>query len=78
MWIVDEGRAVWDRSSPGDVLVGGQDGVEVEAQLWQGEQDHDQGGRGAGELLHIGEHPGHTLQGALLLTTQSVVSQHLW
>ena len=77
MGVVDERRAVGHGSCPGDVLVGGQDGVEVEAQLGQGEQDHDKGGRGAGELLHIRKHPRHALQGGLLLAAQSVVSQHL-
>ena len=71
--IVDERGAVGDRSCPGDgdrltsVVRQVQDGVEVQTELGQGEEDHHQGGRPAGELLHVGEHPGHALEGGLLL-----------
>ena len=79
LWVVDQGGAVGDGSCPGHgdslaSLVGEvQHGVEVETQLGQGEEDHHQGGRPAGELLHVGEHPGHALQGCLLLRAEPVV-----
>ena len=65
--IVDERGTVWDWTSPGDLLVCGEDGVQVEAQLRHAEDDHDEGGGSAGELLHVGEHPGGVLHGGLLL-----------
>ena len=77
--VVDERGTVGHRTGPGHrhrlpPVVGQlQDGVEVEAELGEGEEDHHQGGRPAGELLHVGEHPGHGLQGRLLLRAQAVV-----
>ena len=71
--IVDERGAVRHRPCPGhghrlaSVVSEGEDGVEVESQLGEGEEDHDQGGGAAGELLHVGKHPGHALEGRLLL-----------
>ena len=77
--IVDERGAVRHRPGPGhrhwlaSVVSEGEDGVEVESQLGEGEEDHHQGGGAAGELLHVGEHPGHALEGRLLLGAQAVV-----
>ena len=81
--VVDERGAVRHWSSPGDghrlpsVVSQGEDGVEVETELGEGEEEHHQGGRTAGELLHVSEHPSHALQSRLLLRAQSVVLYHL-
>lgn len=59
VWIVDQGGAEGDGACPGDGLLGGEHGDQVEGELGQAEADHDQGGGHAGELLHVGEHAAH-------------------
>ena len=76
--IVDEGGAEGDGAGPGDGLRGGEHGEEVETELGQAEAHHDQGGRGAGELLHVREHPAHWLESGGLLAAQPVLLDHLW
>ena len=67
---------IWNEMDPFLEVCDGEDGVEVDSELWQGEEEHDEGGRGAGELLHVGEHPGHALESGLLLRAQSVLLYH--
>ena len=47
-----------DWACPRDGLVHGAHCVEVEDELDEGEEHHDEGGGLAGELLYIGEHFG--------------------
>ena len=77
VWIVDQGGAEGDGASPGDGLLAGEHGDQVEGELRQGDADHDQGGRHTGELLHVGKHPADRLQGRGLLAAQSVLLDHL-
>ena len=77
VWIVDQGGAEGDGASPGDGLLAGEHGDQVEGELGQGDADHDQGGRHTGELLHVGKHPADRLQGGGLLAAQSVLLDHL-
>ena len=74
--IVDEGGAEGDGACPGDGLLRGEHGDQVEGELGEAEADHDQGGGHAGELLHVGEHAAHWLQGGGLLAGQSVLLDH--
>ena len=46
--VVDEGRAEGDGAGPGDGLHGGEDGVQVQPQLRQGQAQHHQGGLQSG------------------------------
>ena len=78
LWIIDHGRTIGDWSCPRDLLVDGEDGVEVEDELGHGEDDHDEGGGRAAELLHVGKHSRDALQCRHLFRVQSVVLQNLW
>ena len=81
--VVYERGAVGDGSSPGDgyTLTLGvcdrEDGVEVDGELGHGEEDHDEGGGRAGELLHVGEDLGYAGQGGLLLRVEPVLLYHV-